>query len=75
MESVNWITVAVLVLAASFALLVAALVSLFRHARDGLLSNLETLGWAALILLVTVIGPIVWLTIGSRTARNSMRES
>jgi hypothetical protein len=57
-----WSVVAV----ASLVLIVIAIVSLGRKASQ--LSPLLALAWAALILVVPVLGPVAWLAIGRRTA-------
>jgi len=59
---ISWAVVAV----ASLVLIVIAIVSLGRKASQ--LSPLLALAWAALILVVPVLGPVAWLAIGRRTA-------
>ncbi|MBZ4486441.1 PLDc N-terminal domain-containing protein [Microbacterium sp. cx-55] len=55
-----------LVTAALLTLMLAALVSLARHATR--LTGGQTLGWTLLTVLVPIIGPITWLAIGRRNA-------
>jgi multisubunit Na+/H+ antiporter MnhG subunit len=63
----TWTVVAVV----SLLLIVIAVVSLARRA--GQLSPLIALAWAALILVVPVLGPVAWLAIGRRTAPRTRR--
>ena len=58
---VAWSVITVLVIA----LTIVALISLARAANH--LSRRQALGWAAFTLLVPVLGPITWLTVGRRT--------
>jgi hypothetical protein len=52
------------VAAASVVLIVIAIVSLSRKASQ--LSPVLALAWAALILVVPVLGPVAWLAVGRR---------
>jgi hypothetical protein len=59
---IAWSVVAVLLIA----LTVVALISLARSAAR--VSRTQALVWTLIVLIVPVVGPIAWLTIGRRTA-------
>lgn len=62
----------VLSLALPLVLIIVAIVSLARKSR--MHTALENLGWAALIILIPILGAVLWLAVGARS-RQSVVES
>lgn len=60
--AIAWSTIAAL----TIGLVLVALISLARSARR--LTSAQALGWTLVTLLVPVLGPIAWLSIGRRAA-------